>query len=70
MTTTTELREQLDRLRTSRAAGVREVQNGDERVVYQNDRDLAAAIADLERQIAAAEGRRVHTVRVGSSKGF
>lgn len=70
MTTLTELRERLARLRTSRAAGVREVQNADERVVFQNDRDLGAAIADLERQIADLEGRRVHTVRVGSSKGF
>jgi hypothetical protein len=69
MATLPELYAQLEQLRASRT-GVREVQNGDERVAYHSDRDVASAIADLERLIAAAEGRRVHTVRISSSKGF
>jgi hypothetical protein len=70
MATLAELQAQLETLRATRAGGVREVQNGEERLAYQSGADLAAAIADLERQIAGAEGRRVHTVRVTTSKGF
>jgi len=69
-----ELQAELDALRSARASGAREVEtqtNGvRRRVAYRTDPELAAAIADLERRIAAAGGRRVHTIRFGSSKGL
>lgn len=43
MATPAELRAQLDQLRATRAGGVREVQNGDERIAYQSGRDLDVA---------------------------
>jgi len=69
-----ELQAELDALRSARASGVREVeiQTGANRrrVAYRTDAELAAAVADLERQIAGQAGRRVHTIRIASSKGL
>ncbi|MEE9387042.1 MAG: hypothetical protein V3U96_00395 [Paracoccaceae bacterium] len=47
-----------DNLRESRASGVMEVedQNG-ERVRYKSDQQMAAALADLDRQITEIQGR-------------
>ncbi|WP_020179535.1 hypothetical protein [Methylopila sp. M107] len=71
----TELRRRLDDLRAVRAGGVRSTrhQNGNEEreVRFADDRELASAIADLESQIAGAEGRRPPSViRFSTSKGF
>ena len=66
-----ELRDRLENLRSIRASAEREVQFGDERVVYRSDEEIAAAIDDLERQIAAASGARpLRMVRFSTSKGI
>lgn len=65
----------LAKLREMRANGTHSVEheagNGSrQRVEYKDDREMAAAIADLERQLAAASGRPIHTVIIHSNKGF
>lgn len=71
MTHVLELQARLEALREIRASGVREAAFGNDRVVYRTDAELAAAIADLERRIAAATAMRpVRTVLVSTSKGF
>ncbi len=70
MATTEELTARLEALRERRASGTRAVQSGDDRVEYRTDEELAAAIADLERQLAAASPQRIHTVMFSTSKGL
>jgi hypothetical protein len=71
MATLAELHDRLDSLRSIRAGGEREVQYGEDRVVFRTDAELAAAIDDLERQIATASGARpVRMVRFSTSKGI
>ena len=71
----TVIEELLVKLRQVRANGTRSVEfdagNGSrQRVEYKTDAEMAAAIADLERQLAATGGRPVHTVHIHSNKGF
>ena len=68
MATTAELEARLERLRKIRAAGTRSLEAGNHRLEYRSDQELAAAIADLEAQIAG--GGRVHTIRIHASKGL
>ena len=49
--------------------GVRTVEYDGKRVTYASDAEMAAALADLDRKIAAAGGSRVSVVRIASSKG-
>lgn len=71
MASVDEMRAQLEKLRGVRASGVREVQYGDKIVQYRGDDELQAAIASLERQIAAASsGTRVDQVVFATSKGI
>lgn len=70
MATLDELKSELDRLYRRRSAGTRRVDVGGRSVLYGTDQELAAAIADLESRIAAAEGRRVNQVRISTSKGL
>jgi hypothetical protein len=74
MATLAELQARLDCLREARASGAREIetQTGPvrRRVAYRTDDELEAAIADLERQIAAASGPPVRTIYVNASKGI
>jgi hypothetical protein len=72
LATLAELQEQLERLRAIRAGGAAACQvSGDQRVEYRSDRDIAAAIADLERQIAVLNGiAPVTTVLVSATKGL
>ena len=70
MASSEELTARLEALRRTRAEGARSVQQGNDRVEYRTDAELAAAIADLERQVAAAGGQRIHTIRVSASKGL
>lgn len=65
-----ELQSQLDALRAMRAGGVRRLRMGEREIEHRSDTELAAAIADLERQIAALSTGRVTTVRIHSSKGL
>ncbi|HXF53472.1 MAG TPA: hypothetical protein VNK52_05045 [Hyphomicrobiaceae bacterium] len=52
-----------------RFAGVRTVEYEGRRVTYATDAEMAAALADLDRRIAAASAPRVNQVRINSSKG-
>ena len=70
MATQEELLARLEKLRRQRASGLRSMQAGDKRAEYRPDEELAAAIADLERQLAAASPQRVHTVMFSTSKGL
>jgi hypothetical protein len=70
MTDVATLQTRLDALLEMRSGGVRRARFGDDDVEYATDAELAAAIADLERRIADAQGRRVHTVKIHTSKGF
>jgi hypothetical protein len=68
--TTAELLARLDKLRELRAHGHRAVQTDDDRIEYVSDKEYAAAIADLERQLAEAGGQAVHTIVFSTSKGL
>jgi hypothetical protein len=60
-----------DALLDARASGVREVrdQNG-ETITYKGDREMATALAALDREIAQATGRAAPTtLRFRTSKG-
>jgi hypothetical protein len=58
-----------DALMAARYRGVRTVEHDGKRVTYASDAEMAAALADLERRIAAAQSGRVSQVRISSSKG-
>lgn len=58
-----------DALMAARYRGVRTVEYDGKRVTYATDAEMAAALADLDRKIAAAGGSRVAVVRIASSKG-
>ncbi len=57
-----------DALMEARYKGVRTVEYDGKRVTYATDAEMAAAIADLDRRVAAATAR-VSVVRIASSKG-
>ena len=46
-----------DALMTARFQGVLKVEAGDKRVTYRSDAEMRNALNDLERRIAALEGR-------------
>ena len=71
MTTLADLEAQLATLREVRFTGAKSVQYADGRgTEFRSDAELASAIADIERRIAAAKGARVTTVRLHTSKGI
>lgn len=71
MPTLSELQARLETLRQHRAAGTAEVAFSDNRrVTYKSDDQMAAAIADLERQIAALTTTPVTTIRISATKGL
>jgi hypothetical protein len=71
MPTVPELVDLLNALQKSRAAGVLQVRSADGRtVIYKSDDEMAAACADLTRQITAASGIPITTVLVSSTKGL
>ena len=47
-----------DKLVRARASGLRRVRTGEDEIEYRSDAEMVAAIADLDRQIAAFEPRR------------
>ena len=61
---------QLAALQDIRASGVQSARTGDNEVSYRSEKDLAAAISDLERRIAAAQGQTINRVRFNTSKGL
>jgi len=70
--TEAEIQSLLTKLRTARASGLRETMHGDTRIAYKSDAEMAAAIADLEQQLAEASGtqRRGVTYIFQRSKGL
>ncbi len=58
-----------DALMAARYRGVRTVEYDGKRVTYASDGEMAAALADLNRQIAGATDR-ISVVRIQSSKGL
>ena len=58
-----------DALMAARYRGVRTVEYDGKRVTYATDSEMAAALADINRQIAGASGR-ISVVRIQSSKGL
>lgn len=71
MTDIVTLEAQLERLRNARAIGVRSVEFHGRKTEFMGDAELAAAIADIERRIAAASGRKTpRIVNVRSNSGW
>ncbi|MEB3417030.1 phage head-tail joining protein [Salipiger marinus] len=66
----TELESLRDELVRARASGLRVVMYDGHRTEYGSDAEMASAIADLERRIAADGGKRPRRVTFKSSKGF
>lgn len=64
-----ELEAMREALLKARFAGVRTVEYDGRRVTYASDAEMAAALAELVRRIAAASAPRVNQVRIYSSKG-
>ena len=58
-----------DALMAARYRGVRTVEYDGKRVTYASDGEMAAALADLNRQITGATAR-ISVVRIQSSKGL
>lgn len=70
MATLAELQADLDALRRIRNAGVARVRYDEKETTYRTDAEIAAAIRDVEAQIAAMQGQSVNTVRFTTSKGL
>jgi hypothetical protein len=66
-----EMKSQREALLTARYAGIRTVEIEGRRVTYASDAEMAAAITDLERRIAAGseDGRR-RRILTSASKGL
>jgi len=69
MTDLAQLTAWRDALMAARYRGVRTVEYDGKRVTYATDGEMAAALADLNRQIAGTTGR-ISIVRIQSSKGL
>jgi hypothetical protein len=67
------LQEMIDRrdaLLQARAGAVLRVEYDGKAVTYRSDADLAAALADLDRRIAGAQGSGVTEVRINYRSGL
>lgn len=66
-----EMTTQRDALLAARYAGIRTVEVDGRRVTYASDTEMAAALTDIERRIAAAgqDGRR-RRILTSASKGL
>ncbi|HPE29814.1 MAG TPA: hypothetical protein PLV61_01400 [Parvularculaceae bacterium] len=70
MATLAQLETWRDDLLAARGKPAAEVEYDGKRVKFRSDADLARAIADMERRIAAAQsGGRIRTVYATTSKG-
>jgi hypothetical protein len=69
--TVEEMTAQRDALLAARFRGVRTVEIDGRRITYASDAEMATAITDLERRIAAAqEGGRKRRILTSTSKGL
>lgn len=65
-----ELKAARDNLKRARAAGIRSVAFGEDRVEYASDREMAAVLAAIEADIARLEGGPRSTfIRINATKG-
>jgi hypothetical protein len=69
MADATQLEAWRDALMRARYRGTRTVEYDGRHVAYATDAEMATALADLERRIAAARDGRVTQVRINSTKG-
>lgn len=66
-----ELQALRDALIRARASGIRSVEYGDgRRVVYQDETEMARALADLEVRLRSGAAAPIRTVSFTSSKGI
>lgn len=66
-----EMKARREALLAARLRGVRAVEVEGRRVAYATDAEMAAALADIERRIAAAErGGRRRRILASASKGL
>ncbi len=66
-----ELTAQRDALLAARFRGVRTIEIDGRRITYASDAEMATAITDIERRIAAAqEGGRKRRILTSASKGL
>ena len=71
MPTSTELRSRRDALSAQRYSGIARVSYDGKTVDYRSVAEIDRAIEALDREIAAAEGRRiVRQIRVTTAKGL
>ena len=71
MSTTSDLRGRREALSAQRSSGVARVSYDGKTVDYRSVAEIDRAIEALDREIAAAEGRRiVRQVRITTSKGL
>ena len=71
MSTTSDLRGRRDALSAQRSSGVARVSYDGKTVDYRSVAEIDRAIEALDREIAAAEGRRiVRHLRITTSKGL
>lgn len=61
---------QRDRLQEIRFKGVDSYSISGRSMSYRSDEELGAAIADLDRRIAALSSKQVRRIVVGTTKGF
>ena len=64
-----ELQADLTKLQAVRNQGVQRTRYDDKEVTYRTDAELAAAMRDIEAQIADLQSTKIRTVRFTSSKG-
>jgi acyl-coenzyme A thioesterase PaaI-like protein len=71
MATTVELQARLEALKAQRDSAVARVSYDGRTVEYRGTAEINSAIADLERELAALQGKApVRQIRVYTSKGY
>lgn len=70
MATLAELQAFKTALEAARYSGNRRVRTGSTEIEYRSEAEMAAALADLDRRIAAASGTTIRQIRIASSKGL
>lgn len=71
MTDIATLLRQLEELKDARRTGARRIRFADRETEYRSDAELAAAIANLERELAAEQGlARPTSIVIRSNKGW
>ena len=66
-----QLRAQREALQAARLSGVFQIKAGDKWITYRSDKEIQAALADVDREIARMEGRpRPRRIRAYCSKGL